>query len=101
MRWSTSAVIVALPVFLLLARYVEALVTLNPVLRLSPVRRWLTYLTLFLASATLLGDVTSLIYEVLGGELTVRVALKVAVVAAIAGTAFGYYLLDLRREEER
>ena len=71
----------------------------NPLKRLSPVRRWLTYMTLFLSSATLLGDTTTLIYNLLGGDLTIRFVLKVVVVAAIAGTAFAYYLLDLRTEE--
>jgi hypothetical protein len=35
----------------------------------------------------------------LGGELTSRLVLKVLTVGAIAGTAFSYYLSDLRREE--
>ena len=34
-------------------------------------------------------------------ELTLRFVLKVAVVGLIAGTIFGYYLWDLRREEVR
>jgi hypothetical protein len=37
---------------------------------------------------------------VLGGEATTRFLLKVLVVAAIAGTGFGWYLWDLRREEK-
>lgn len=100
-RWSTSALVVALPVFLGLSTYIEGQVSKNPMLRLSSVRRWLTYLTLFLASVTLLCDVTVLIYELLGNELTLRFTLKALVVAFIAGTAFSYYLSDLRREEER
>ncbi|MEI7610194.1 MAG: DUF5671 domain-containing protein, partial [Rhodospirillaceae bacterium] len=100
LRWSASAVIVSLPVFLALTRYVGKRIRENPILRLSPVRRWLTYLTLFLASSALLGDVTSLIYEVLGGGPATRFLLKVLVVALIAGTAFAYYLRDMRREEE-
>jgi hypothetical protein len=36
----------------------------------------------------------------LGGELTIRFFLKVLTIAVIAGTIFGYYLWDLRREEE-
>jgi hypothetical protein len=99
-RWSTAAVIIAFPVFLLLARYINKQVELNPFKRLSPARRWLTYLTLFLASAALLGDVTTLIYNLLGGDLTVRFVLKILVVALIAGSCFTYYLLDLRKEEE-
>lgn len=99
-RWSTAAVIIGFPVFLLLARYIGKQIELNPFKRLSPARRWLTYLTLFLASATLLGDITTLIYNLLGGDLTVRFILKILVVALIGGSCFSYYLLDLRKEEK-
>jgi hypothetical protein len=99
-RWSTAAVMIGFPVFLFLARYIGKQIELNPFKRLSPARRWLTYLTLFLASGTLLGDVTTLVYKLLGGELTARFVLKVLVVALIAGTCFTYYLLDLRKEEK-
>jgi hypothetical protein len=98
-RWSTAAVIIAFPVFFFVARYIGRQIQLNPFKRLSPARRWLTYLTLFVASATLLGDITTLIFNMLGGELTIHFTLKVLVVAAIAGSAFFYYLLDLRKEE--
>jgi len=99
-RWSTAAVIIGFPVFLLLARYTSKQIELNPFKRLSPARRWLTYLTLFLASATLLGDITTLVYNLLGGDLTIRFILKILVVAFIAGSCFSYCLLDLRKEEQ-
>jgi hypothetical protein len=99
-RWSTAAVIIALPVFFFIARYIGQQIERNPFKRLSPARRWLTYLTLFFASVTLLGDTTTLLFNLLGGEATVRFVLKAAVVAAIAGSAFAYYLLDLRKEEK-
>ena len=99
-RWSTAAIIIGFPVFLFLARYIGKQIELNPFKRLSPARRWLTYLTLFLASGTLLGDVTTLVYKLLGGELTTRFVLKVLVVALIAGSCFTYYLLDMRKEEK-
>ena len=98
-RWSTAAIIITFPVFFSMARYIGREIERNPLKRLSPVRRWLTYLTLFLSSATLLGDTTTLIYNLLGGDLTIRFVLKVLVVAAIAGSGFAYYLLDLRKEE--
>ena len=62
-------------------------------------RRWLTYLTLFVAAAVLIGDVANLVYSLLGGELTVRFCLKVLTIGGIAGTAFWFYLSDLRRDE--
>ena len=98
-RWATASVIIAFPVFLFVARHLARELARNPVKRLSAVRRWLTYLTLFLAAVVLVGDMITLVYNVLGGELTMRFVLKVLVAAAIAGSIFGWYLLDLRREE--
>jgi len=98
-RWSTAAIIITFPVFFFMARYIGREIERNPLKRLSPARRWLTYMTLFVSSATLLGDTTTLIYNLLGGDLTIRFVLKVLVVAAIAGSGFAYYLLDLRQEE--
>jgi len=98
-RWSASSVVVAFPIFLLLSRNIYRELALNPIKRLSAIRRWLTYLTLFVTAGFLIGDLTTLVYNALGGELTVRFILKVLIVGAIAGTSFGFYLWDLRGEE--
>ena len=99
-RWSVSALIVAFPVFLYISWLTGRAIARDPVKRASKVRRWLTYLTLFIAATVLIGDVTTLVYNLLGGELTVRFALKVVTVALIAGTTFVYYLRDLRHDEQ-
>lgn len=98
-RWSVSALIVAFPVFLWTSRYIGRRLAMNPAGRLSPARRWCTYITLFIAVAVLVGDATTLIYNLLGGELTARFILKAMVVAGIAASALLYYLRDLRHEE--
>jgi len=100
MRWSTASVLIAFPVFVYVARLLSRELARNPAKRLSAVRRWLTYLTLFLAAVVLIGDMTTLVYNALGGELTLRFLAKVAVAALIAGAIFGYYLWDLRHEEK-
>ena len=99
LRFSASALIVGFPLFVFMSWFINRGLQRNPVKRLSAVRRWLTYLTLFLAVTILAGDVIALIYNLLGGELTTRFLLKVATVATIAGSVFGYYLSDLRQEE--
>lgn len=99
MRFSVASVLIAFPVFLFMARLLSNELARNPAKRLSAVRRWLTYLTLFIAAGILVGDMITLVYNVLGGELTARFVLKVLVVAVIAGTIFGFYLGGLRTEE--
>lgn len=98
-RWSVSSLVVAFPVFLYVSRVVARTIGRDPTKRASRVRRWLTYLTLFVAAVVLIGDGITLVYNVLGGELTVRFVLKVATIIVIAGAIFGYYLRDLRIDE--
>lgn len=99
LRGSVAALAVAFPLFAWLCHRIDADVRRNPGKRLSPARRWLTYLTLFLAATALICDATVLLYQWLGGELSLRFALKALAVAVVAGSAFGYYIRDLRREE--
>jgi hypothetical protein len=98
-RWAVSTLIVAFPVFLFLSSATERGIRLDPAKRQSNVRRWLMYLTVFAAAAVLIGDVITLVYNALGGELTTRFVLKVATIGTIAGTVLGYYLSDLRLED--
>jgi hypothetical protein len=98
-RLAASFLIIACPVFLLMSRRLYRELADNPAKRLSLIRRWLTYLTLFIAAGFVIGDLVTLVYNALGGELTIRFILKVLIVGVIAGTIFGFYLWDLRAEE--
>lgn len=99
-RWALANLIVAFPLFALLSVSLQRAIERDPGRRGSRVRKWLTYLTLFIGAGVLIGDVIALVNNLLSGELTTRFVLKVVVVAAIAGTAFSYYLWDLRRDEK-
>ncbi len=99
-RWAVSWMIVSFPVFLGLSHSLQKSVRAEPTKRSSRVRKWLTYLTLYVAATTLLADVATLVYNALGGELTTRFLLKSLTVAVLAGGVFGYYLTDLRAEEK-
>ena len=98
-RWALANLIVAFPLFAILSVSMQKAIDRDPVRRASRVRKWLTYLTLFIGAGVLIGDVIALVNRLLSGELTTRFVLKVLVVAAIAGVAFGYYLWDLRQDE--
>lgn len=99
-RSSVSALIVAFPVFLYISKKIDSELLNTPSGRASAVRRWLTYITLFIASGILIGDLIALLISLLGGELTPRFILKIVTVGAISGSVFLYYLKGLRREEE-
>lgn len=99
-RAATAALIIAFPIFLMLSRHLERQAERDPVKRGSRIRKWLTYITLFVAAGTLIGDLIALVSGLLSGELTARFVLKVATVFFIAGSAFTYYLWELRQDEQ-
>jgi hypothetical protein len=98
-RWSVSSLIVAFPIFAYMTWSTARMLRRDPTKRASRIRRNLTYFTLFIAACALIGDVTALVYNFLGGELTLRFVLKVMVAGVIAGAVFGYYLSGIRAEE--
>ncbi|MBP9762423.1 hypothetical protein KBD34_02290 [Patescibacteria group bacterium] len=98
-RHSTASLIITFPIFLALSHILEKDLARDPQKRGSKIRKWLTYLTLFIAAVTIIVDLIILVSSLLSGELTLRFLLKVGIVLLIAGTVFGYYLWDLRRDE--
>jgi len=99
-RFNISALIVAFPVFLFVAVKLAKQITGEPVQRTSPVRKWLTYLTLAIAACILVGNLISLLNSFLSGGLSVRFILKTIIVAGIAGGLFYYYLGLMRKDDE-
>lgn len=98
-RWAIASLVVAFPVFILLSRSTGKAMRRNPAMRLSWVRKWLTYLTLFVAATVLMGDLINFIGNFLNGDLTTRFVLKSVTVAIITGTIFGYYYTGLSKED--
>jgi Domain of unknown function (DUF5671) len=99
LRSSIASLVVGYPVFLYVSNLVSRNLRADPNKRLSKIRRWLTYLTLFLAAGVIIGDLIALLNNLLGGELTTRFVLKAVTAGSIAGLIFGYYLWDLRLDE--
>ena len=96
-----AAIIVAFPLYLFLMRRLAAAVAADPERRQSLIRRWLTYLTLVVGAAVILGDVIALLARLLAGDPTTGFVLKVLAVLVITGPIFGYYLWDMRQAEDQ
>lgn len=99
LRGAIAACLTAFPIFLWTSWLVGRSLVREPEKRASGVRRWLTYLTLFIAVVTLIGNFAGVVNNLLSGAMTTRVLLQSLVVFAIAGLVFGHYLLGLRRDE--
>lgn len=99
-RWAIASLIIVFPLFILLSWLLERQYTANPEKRALGIKRWLTFLTLFVAGATIATDLIVLINTFLGGEISLRFILKVIVVLVVAGIVFSYYLWDLRRTNQ-
>ena len=99
-RMDTSSLIIAFPVFLWMSWLLNKGMKKDADKRASKIRKWLTYITLFIAAGIIIGDLIALVFNVLAGELTPRFILKVLTVGGIAGAIFGYYLIELRNDEK-
>jgi len=97
-RWAISAIIVIFPVFLWASRFLRRDIANNPEKADLRIRKWLLYFTIFAAAGFIIGDIVSLVYNFLQGELTIRFLLKVFFVLLVAAAVFWYYLSDLRRK---
>ncbi len=99
-RWAIASLIIIFPLCLALSWVLDRDYRSFPEKRGFGLKRWLTFLTLFIAGATIATDLIILINSFLAGEYTTRFILKVVVVLFVAGYIFGYYLWDLRRSVE-
>ena len=96
-RMAVAVLVVAFPVYLWASRFIARDLAAHPEKSELPIRRWLLYMTLFLAALLVIGDLVALVYNFMGGDLTARFVLKVGAILVVAGAVFGYYRYELRR----
>ncbi|MDO8514132.1 MAG: DUF5671 domain-containing protein [bacterium] len=94
-RYEMAALIVLFPLFLLLMRFIRKDIARVPQKRDLWIRRWVLYLTVFVAGAAVAGALITLINYFLGGEITTRFILKVFVVVLVAGAGLLHFLADI------
>lgn len=99
-RWSLAIILISFPLFVYLSRILHRESAEHPEKLSSGVRRWLTYLTLFVTACTISGDLITLLFYLLQGELTVRFILKVLAVLVLSGIPFLYYLRTMKLDHK-
>ncbi len=95
-RNSMAVLMVVFPVFVWVSWFLRKDIAKHSEKRELKIRRWLLYLTLFVASLVIIGDLVALLMNFLNGELTARFVLKVLVVLFIASTILAHYFSELK-----
>lgn len=95
-RAAMAGVIVLVPTTLVLLRIIRKSIVKEQGKAEVWVRRWALVLTIFIAVAVILIDLITLITTFLGGELSARFGLKVAIVLLVALGVFMHFLADLK-----
>ena len=96
-RWTVSSLVILFPLFVFLSSIVNKDIVAVPEKKNLWIKKWSTYLTLFLTGATITTDLIVLINTFLGGEITLRFVYKVITVLVVALFVFSYYLYELKR----
>ena len=98
LRFAISALLVAAPVFFIVNYFIYKNLYKGNLTEDSQVRKWLTYFILLVSSVVILGWFIGLINTFLGGELTLKFALKALTSIIISALIFSFYLYDIRRK---
>ena len=98
-RWALATLVIVFPVYVLSCWILGRDYKSDPMRREVRARKWLLYLTLFIAAITIIVDLITLLYNYLNGDLTLTFFFKILVVLIVAAGVFGYYIWDLKRQD--
>jgi hypothetical protein len=99
LRFAIASLVFAAPVFYWMQVLVSKGLAKKELSLTAGIRRWLTYFIIFIASVVILVWLIMTMTSFLNGELTLKAALKTLTIMVLAGSIFGYYFYDVRREQ--
>lgn len=91
LRWPIATLIAFLPLFLYLNRRANRRDADETLRQRSLVRRWVASVTMLVALLVLLGDLVTVVYVFLSGDMSARFVAKAALVAVMGGLVLAYY----------
>ena len=101
-RFAIAVLVVAGPLYIWMTILTRRQIASDAGHKRSLVRKWLTYLSLFVTALFFLGDAIFVVYSFLDGDITLRFTLKALTVALVSGAIFMFYLRDveeMKRDE--
>jgi competence protein ComGC len=98
-RTCMAILLISLPAYIFTSWLLGKDLKAMPEKREMGLRKWLVYLTLFLAGITIVVTLIVFLNNFLGGELTARFSLDMLLILLVAVAIFGYYMWDLKRKD--
>lgn len=97
-KYGIASLFIAAPIFFFLSWLITKYLYQGKIEEDSRIRKWLSYIVLFIAAGTIIGDLIALIFNFLDGTIITRFVLKVLVILLIAGSIFGYYFWEMQKK---
>jgi|GEM_PF-227684 len=95
---SVKCIIIAGPIFFWISFLITKLIREGKISKNSKIRKWITYVILFIASVIVIEDLISLVSRILEGDMFSHIALKMLVDLIIVGIIFSFYFWDMRKK---
>lgn len=86
---------IVVPIYIIIQKNIIADIKTDPSKKDLPIRKWLLWFTFFVAATTLIIDGILLIYNFMSGELTLKFALKLLLIASTATFSLGYVKAEI------
>ncbi len=93
-HYSIASLIIAFPLFFFVMRMWFRKFRKDEGKTESHLTKWVTYLVLLVASIIIVGDLITILFTFLQGEMSVRFFLKALILLVIAGIVFGFYFFE-------
>ncbi len=94
-----ATLIIVFPLYILFMWLIEKDLASSIEGRMSGIRKWLIYITLFVSGGLIVGDLVTVLYYFLDGQdITAGFLLKILSIIVVAGAVFGYYITDARNK---
>lgn len=94
LHYSIASLLVAYPLYVVAMRQWLSRYKSNEGVTENKVTQWLTYLVLIIAAVTIAGDLITVLFSLLQGEMELRFALKALATLVVAGITFRLYYLE-------
>lgn len=98
LKFAISSLVVATPTYYFANKFIYASLFKGELDKESGVRKWLTYLIIFVAFLVMIGSLIALLVNYLNGAITNQIILKCLTTLVISGIVFSFYFYDIRRE---